>query len=408
MRTFRIVYTSDIHGRLFARPGETGLEETGKAFHKDGNTLVLDGGDLLQGGPGGAFLARTGAQNAAAVMNALGSDAVTLGNHDLNYGLSHLENYLTHLNGCCLCANLRDRAGRLPLADSRIFTLENGLRLGVVGLCTEGLAGWERRETLDAITLEPVLQAARRALDAIRDRCDVTVGLYHGGFETDPDTGLGEPPGENAACLLCRTLPFHLLLTGHQHLQEPGRLLSGTYAVQPGAFGRCWAEIFGEVPDDGGTPVFHSRLVPAPPPPSQPTPLGAALDAWEGETLARLPRALPVGDRVEAALHGSPLADFINEVQLAVTGADISATCLAPTAEGLPALVRMGDVYRAYPSANTLCTVSCSGAVLRQALEWTGCFLTPDGEGYRIHPPLPGPQGAAVPLRLLRRHPVRL
>ena len=57
-KTFRILFTSDIHGRLFASPGEAGLDVTSRHFHKDSNTLIFDGGDLLQGGTAGAFLAR--------------------------------------------------------------------------------------------------------------------------------------------------------------------------------------------------------------------------------------------------------------------------------------------------------------------------------------------------------------
>lgn len=57
-KNFRILYTSDIHGRLFAEAGEAGLDETGRGFCKDGNTLIFDGGDLLQGGPAGTFFVR--------------------------------------------------------------------------------------------------------------------------------------------------------------------------------------------------------------------------------------------------------------------------------------------------------------------------------------------------------------
>ena len=57
-KNVRILYTSDIHGRLFARPGEAGLDETGREFRRDGNTLIFDGGDLLQGGTAGTFFAR--------------------------------------------------------------------------------------------------------------------------------------------------------------------------------------------------------------------------------------------------------------------------------------------------------------------------------------------------------------
>ena len=104
-KNVRILYTSDIHGRLFARPGLAGLDETGREFRRDGNTLIFDGGDLLQGGTAGTFFAReiwagegmgAGTERgraarpagrelrphpAAQVMNGCGYDAVTLGNH---------------------------------------------------------------------------------------------------------------------------------------------------------------------------------------------------------------------------------------------------------------------------------------------------------------------------------------
>ena len=55
-RTFRILYTSDIHGRLFARPGEAGLDAAGREFDKDGNTLILTAGTCFRVGPPVLFL----------------------------------------------------------------------------------------------------------------------------------------------------------------------------------------------------------------------------------------------------------------------------------------------------------------------------------------------------------------
>lgn len=411
-RTFRILYTSDIHGRLFARPGEAGLDAAGREFDKDGNTLIFDGGDLLQGGTAGTFFVRQFREKereleqksgrkpypphpAAQVMNACGYDAVTLGNHDFNYGLPYLADYLTSLRAVCLCANIDSRAGILPVEESRIFTLENGLRIGVFGLCTDALAGWEREETIRQLCIEKPLDAARRVLGGLRRRCDVTVCIYHGGFEEDPATGeVLDNSGENAACALCREPGLDLLLTGHQHLREPGRPLYGSYAVQPGSFCGCYADVTGAVGMDGEI-RFVSRLkeaavgeAPFTPHPADSLPaltgLRQALENWESGRICTLPAPIPIQDRVHMALHGSALADFINRVQLAVTGAQISATCLSNTALGLPAEVRVADVFLSYTSANTLCTVRCSGAVLRSALEWTAEFLNEESGGFGI------------------------
>ena len=419
-KNVRILYTSDIHGRLFARPGEAGLDETGREFRRDGNTLIFDGGDLLQGGTAGTFFAREiwagegmGDETergkaarppgrelppppAAQVMNGCGYDAVTLGNHDFNYGLPYLTYYLTSLNAVCLCANIHSRAGILPVEESRIFTLENGLRIGVFGLCTDALAGWEREETIRQLCIEKPLAAARRVLGGLRGRCDVTVCIYHGGFEEDPATGeVLDDSGENAACELCREPGLDLLLTGHQHLREPGRPLYGSYAVQPGCFLGCYAEVTGTV-GMAGEIRFASRLKdgtaveaapPMPLPADSPPALSSlrqALENWESRRIGTLPAPIPIQDRVYMALHGSALADFINQVQMAVTGAQISATYLSNTALGLPAEVRVADVFLAYTSANTLCTVRCSGAVLRSALEWTAEFLNVESGSFRI------------------------
>lgn len=405
-RTFRILFTSDIHGRLFASPGEAGLDVTSRHFYKDGNTLVLDGGDLLQGGTAGAFFARRirGLQDdfqhnantseadpdrrgieaetasrhpAAMILNEAGYDAVTLGNHDFNYGISCLGRYLDTLSACCLCANIRDRAGRLPVRESRIFILENGLRIGVFGLCTDALKGWEREETLRELSVEPPLSAARRVMRGFSGNCDVTVCLYHGGYEEDLETGeLLDESGENIACRLCRECTPDILLTGHQHRRAPGRTLFGTYTLQPGAFCSCYAEVSGTV-CRGRLQSISSRLEDSPVPDRMLPPTGIRLElkCWEERLLCCLAKPIPIGDRIEMALYGSPLADFINRVQLAVTGARVSATCLSNTAMGLPARVRVKDVFRTYTSANTLCTVLCDGKTLRLALERSAEFL---------------------------------
>ena len=56
-KTFQIYYTSDTHGHVFPvnyasnSPENAGLLNLAAQVEKDGNTLVLDGGDALQGTP---------------------------------------------------------------------------------------------------------------------------------------------------------------------------------------------------------------------------------------------------------------------------------------------------------------------------------------------------------------------
>ena len=92
-------------------------------IEKDGNTLVLDGGDSLQGTPLTQYYLENQEQwpvhPVAAAFNAMGLDYFTLGNHDFNFGYEALRDYLRAMNGVCLCANVEDLGGELPSALGR-------------------------------------------------------------------------------------------------------------------------------------------------------------------------------------------------------------------------------------------------------------------------------------------------
>ena len=90
-----IYYTSDVHGYFspidYASGNEipSGLANCISNFEKDGNTLIIDGGDILQGSPFTYYLYNKRKDDGclpAEIMNIGGYDFVTLGNHDFNYG----------------------------------------------------------------------------------------------------------------------------------------------------------------------------------------------------------------------------------------------------------------------------------------------------------------------------------
>jgi len=110
-----IFFTSDLHAYIYPTDYRSreerniGLFKCASRFTRDGNTLIIDGGDLLQGSPLGAFCHDT-LQNAAPfaeMMNRCGYDYVTLGNHDFNYGMPYLDSYLNVLKARCVCENVR-------------------------------------------------------------------------------------------------------------------------------------------------------------------------------------------------------------------------------------------------------------------------------------------------------------
>ena len=128
MSKLTIYFTSDTHGYLYPnnfaskQPRPMGLLPM--SFPKDGNTLVIDGGDTIQGSPLTYFCKLNGRElPVAQAMNARGYDYVTLGNHDFNNGPEYLKKHLETLNAKCLCANVSDEQNRLPIFPSAVHTL---------------------------------------------------------------------------------------------------------------------------------------------------------------------------------------------------------------------------------------------------------------------------------------------
>ncbi len=379
-------FTSDTHGYLFdtdfasREPRDQGL--LGFRFPKDANTLVIDGGDTIQGSPLTCFCQQTGEPlPIAGAMNGLGYDYVTLGNHDFNRGRAYLEDYLAELNARCLCANVTDAEGRLPVMPWTVHTLGNGLRVGLVGIVTHWVNLWEKPEHLEGLTVSDPMPAAKAAVAALqREGADVLVGVYHGGLERDPDTGrLLSDTDENIACRLCEALPFDLLLTGHQHIPMVEKHWHGTHIVQAPANATHAVRV---TLDAEG--AFHSELVPARRGGAMTAAQAALrqkLEVWLDAPIGTLSRPIWPGDKLETAMHGSEIADLFNAVQLWASGADVSCAGLPNELRGFDSQVTVRDVVATYIYANTLTVLEVTGAILRAALEQCATYFDVGEDG---------------------------
>lgn len=393
MKHCSICFTSDTHGHLLGSQyaknthAATGVLYCASAFQKDGNTLVLDGGDSLQGSPLIQYYMHRRSPFAlhpvAETFNAAGYDAVTLGNHDFNYGYDALEEYLRALDAVCVCANVTDKKGRLPLHRYVVRTLENGLRVGITGIVTGHVNVWEAPENLAFLTVSDPLPAARQVLAEMQGQCDLTVCLYHGGFERELSTGeLLEDTGENIGWQLCQELGFDLLLTAHQHMPVPGQRLHGTYTLQCAANAAHFARITA-CREESAWQVQAQFVDPAPSlnPAAQAAaqalaPLEEKVQAWLDEPAGSLQEAILPLSKLELACQGSRLADLFNQVQLDWTGADFSCAALANDLVGLGPQVSMRDVLAAYPFPNTLVVLEVTPQDLREALERCAAYYT--------------------------------
>ena len=362
----------------------SGLLNLAAQIDKNGNTLVLDGGDSLQGTPlVQYYLAHADEfphHPVAEAFNAMGCDYFTLGNHDFNFGYDALRAYLCAMDGVCLCANVQDLGGALPLLPETVHTLKNGLRIGITGIVTDYVNVWEQPQNLKKLRITEAFDAARAACARLRPICDICVCIYHGGFEEDLHTGaVLSGSGENLACRIARELDFDLLLTGHQHMPVESVRIGGTFAVQPPANAGRYLQVEAAVRDGGAE--FSARLLPVggihrEQPYRRLLPLEQAAQRWLDEPVGHLEQAIPPEEKLRAALHGSAVAALFNQVQLSHTGADISCTSLGNEPAGLAASVTMRAITAAYLFSNTLVVLEITEEILRALLERCASYFT--------------------------------
>lgn len=393
IRQLTIYYTSDIHGYFaptdYAKSchAPRGLANCAANFHKDGNTLILDGGDTLQGSPFTYWLYSQTEEKSlipAKLMNLAGYDFFTLGNHDFNYGAAELERYIAAMDARCLCANVEGLRG---VEKTAVVTMENGLRVGITGVTSQFVPLWEKAENIAGLRFTDAFEAARDALAELkRQNVDLTVCIYHGGFENDVETGaVLSKTAENEGWRMCRELDFDILLAGHQHMSLENKCVNGTYTCQPLDKAKQYIQMDVTV-DDRGAVKAKSRLCPAGD--VTPEPFRAMLKPLEEQTAAFIDA--PIGHMdmtlypdspLERAINGSLIANFFNQVQLEASGADLSCTCLANSLRGFSEDVTLRDVVASYIFPNTLTTIRVDRAILKEALERSAEYFSLDENG---------------------------
>lgn len=101
-----ILHTNDMHGNMEEGRGVLGMAKLAtvvEEHRKQGPTLLLDGGDALQGMP---ITNSTKGEEMVALMNQIGYDAMTVGNHEFDFGLDQLKRFKELLNFPIISANI--------------------------------------------------------------------------------------------------------------------------------------------------------------------------------------------------------------------------------------------------------------------------------------------------------------
>lgn len=393
MDKLKIIYTSDLHGQIFPLNNKGGLLHCVAEFEKNGRTLILDGGDSLQGSPLLTFAVEDHllGNTIAPIFNYGNYDYFTLGNHDFDFGYESLKSFTQGMNAKCLTANVVDEKDEIPLLPYAIETMLGGLRVGIAGGVTDFVSIWQTPETLESLSIYDCFSALSECSKALENQCDLKICIYHGGFEEDLETG--EPlqqSGENIAGKICRELDYDILLTAHQHTAIEGRYYHGTYVLQLPSKGQKYAEIDVEME----FPIVSIRSKLRTPGTDLPLklldslmPLKDKTDAYLAEELCLLYEPLSTSfDRVKQVLEGSELADLLNFIQITATDADISCVSLPNPMIHLPDRLFVKDVVTAFPHSNKLQVIEITGEILYHGLLRSADYLRWAPQGYLINP----------------------
>lgn len=388
MKELKVYFTSDLHGYVYPtdyiekNEKNIGLLNIINNFNKDGNTLIIDGGDTIQGSPFTNYLSNSefDIHPISTIMNVGGYDFITLGNHDFNYGKEYLKKYLDNLNAKCLCTNVIDKTNELPILPYKIKTMENGLKVGVMGFTTDFITRWERPENIENIDIIDTFDSIKKYYYNVKEQCDILIGVYHGGFEYDLESHKQlSTTKENIAYKICKEFDFDILLTGHQHLPIANITLHGTHIAQTPHNGSKFLELKLTIDDNGSININSSLenigLNPNKEMYDKFLLLENKVQQWLDTPVGVLDTELQPTTHLDMALNGSNLANFINQIQLESSDADIACTAFANVIKGFGKNVTVRDILSTYPYPNTLVVLEVNREILKLALERAASYF---------------------------------
>ena len=338
------------------------------------NAILVDGGDQFQGT---LFYTYYKGKAAAEMMNALGYDAMTVGNHEFDDGPEVLRSFVDAVEFPILMSNA-DVSGEPLLADAiqKSTVIEvGGERIGLIGLTPQNTP--ELASPGPNVIFTDPSDAVQDEVDRMtEDGVTKIVVLSHSGYGVDQTvaentTGVDVIVGGHTNTLLSNT---------DENADGPYPTMVGdTAIVQAYAYGKYLGELNVTFDDDGviteasGDPLIVDGAVEEDAATvDRVSELAMPLDEIRNEVVAQSAGFIE-GDRAVCRVEECTMGNLIADAMLERTrdqGIDVavmnSGGIRASIEEGE---VTKGDVLTVLPFQNTLSTFQMTGAGLMEALE---------------------------------------
>ena len=379
-----ICVTSDLHGRMDR------FEKMARHIRQLKPDILIDNGDFLQGSLTTYYYDRVkpGSHPMIGMANDLGYDVAIFGNHEFNYPPDKVDLMRKQCSFPWIAGNIE------LFASPYIIKEAKGKKVAIIGIVTHATPRWDEHGYTSHLSFSDAYLSACHWVRHVKEaeHADIVILSYHGGFTKHPENGahFAQDNGENQGNQLLGIPGVDILVTGHQHL-EIASIVNGIPVIQPGSNGSCFGRITYNL--DGKRPhaveLHHVAST------SERHP--CEVDGWLEERIGYTDVDFRYEGMLSARLENPAFVDFMHDVQLGATGAQLSAVELMYHEHGgFTGSITNRDVLKNFSRPNTVKVLELTGADVRDALEQCAAIFAVDAQGdvdfaLNVHPDKPAP-----------------
>ena len=386
----QILATSDLHGKFY--PYDYAINEESKSGsltqiatavkkYRTDNTIIVDVGDTIQDNYSEMFF-KDKIHPMMLAMNEIGYDIWAIGNHEFNYGVENLKNIMKQSTSKVLIGNLYNPDGT-SFADSYTIIEKDGVKIGVIGMCTPNITKWDSVNLKDYIVTDPV-EETKKIVKDLRDKVDILIATVHMGEENEYDV-----PNSGANDLANACPELDLIIAAHEHKLVEETYVNNVLIVENKSSGATMSKVNIIVEKDkSGCKIVDRKA--------------ESIKILEYESDKELSKKLaPYNERAkkeaniiigeliggnlvpeneiaeipQAQIEPTSLIDLINEVQMYYTDAQVSSAALFNIDANLePGKIKKSDTSLIYKYGNTLYKVQMTGKQLKKYIEWSANY----------------------------------
>ena len=417
---FKVIETSDVHGHFFPYDfmekksikgtlvrANTYIKKERERYGQD-HLLLIDNGDILQGQPcvyWSNYVMPENENLAARVINYMQYDAETVGNHDIEPGHAVYDKWIREVRCPLLGANVvfSNRNSMTSKASkANVYTglqpysihYVDGVKIAIIGMLTPAIPNWLAENVWKGMEFEEMVGCARKWMKHIKEmeKPDLVFGLFHSGMDGGIKTDSYE---ENATAAVAREVPgFDIIFFGHDHQVHNEWITNSegqqVLIIDPSCYVKNVAEAEIELTFENNLLVkknIKGEIV---------SMLDEEIDeemvshfqkdiddvkAYVDRKIGCFENAIYTRD---CFFGNAAFTDLIHNLQLQITGADISITApLSFNASIKAGDITVGDMFKLYRFENLLLVLRMTGEEIRKHLEmsydlWTRQMTSPD------------------------------